>query len=119
MLVVADESGVFGEYLPYRTADARPVAGTQGLVPTSWHPRLSSGGDPIATLPAAGQPPDAAARLRCLGRGALGRRGGDARYRRRPAQLIAHLKSADFELAAFKDASSPIVPGTDSCASRS
>ncbi|HET6467121.1 MAG TPA: ABC transporter substrate-binding protein, partial [Geminicoccaceae bacterium] len=36
VLVVADESEVFGEYLPYRTWDARPVAGTQGLVPTAW-----------------------------------------------------------------------------------
>jgi ABC transporter substrate binding protein (PQQ-dependent alcohol dehydrogenase system) len=37
VLVVADESEVFGEYLPYRTWDPRPVVGTQGLVPTSWH----------------------------------------------------------------------------------
>jgi ABC transporter substrate binding protein (PQQ-dependent alcohol dehydrogenase system) len=36
VLVVADESDVFGEYLPYRTWDPRPVAGTQGLVPTAW-----------------------------------------------------------------------------------
>jgi ABC transporter substrate binding protein (PQQ-dependent alcohol dehydrogenase system) len=37
VVVVADESEVFGEYLPYRTWDPRPVAGTQGLVPTAWH----------------------------------------------------------------------------------
>lgn len=37
IMVVADEIGEFGEYLAYRTWDARPVAGTQGLVPTSWH----------------------------------------------------------------------------------
>jgi ABC transporter substrate binding protein (PQQ-dependent alcohol dehydrogenase system) len=36
VLVVADESEVFGDYLPYRTWDARPVVGTSGLVPTSW-----------------------------------------------------------------------------------
>ena len=36
VLVVADESEVFGDYLPYRTWEARPVAGTSGLVPTSW-----------------------------------------------------------------------------------
>jgi ABC transporter substrate binding protein (PQQ-dependent alcohol dehydrogenase system) len=36
VLIVADESDVFGEYLPYRTWDPRPVAGTQGLVPTAW-----------------------------------------------------------------------------------
>jgi ABC transporter substrate binding protein (PQQ-dependent alcohol dehydrogenase system) len=36
VLVVADESDIFGEYLPYRTWDPRPVVGTQGLVPTAW-----------------------------------------------------------------------------------
>jgi ABC transporter substrate binding protein (PQQ-dependent alcohol dehydrogenase system) len=37
VLVVADESDLFGEYLPYRTYRPRPVAGTQGLVATAWH----------------------------------------------------------------------------------
>ena len=37
VLVVADEKGEFGEYLSYRTWDPRPIAGTQGLKPTSWH----------------------------------------------------------------------------------
>lgn len=36
VLVAADESEVFAQYLPYRTWDARPVAGSAGLVPTSW-----------------------------------------------------------------------------------
>src|SRR6476661_8552564 len=36
VLVVADESEVFASYLPYRTWDPRPVAGSAGLVPTSW-----------------------------------------------------------------------------------
>jgi ABC transporter substrate binding protein (PQQ-dependent alcohol dehydrogenase system) len=38
VLVAADESNVFAGYLPYRTWDARPVAGSAGLVPTSWDP---------------------------------------------------------------------------------
>ncbi len=37
VLLVADERDEFGEYLPYRTTRARPVAGTHGLKPTSWH----------------------------------------------------------------------------------
>jgi ABC transporter substrate binding protein (PQQ-dependent alcohol dehydrogenase system) len=37
VLVVADEQGVFGEYLGYRTWLPRPVIGTQGLVATAWH----------------------------------------------------------------------------------
>ncbi|HEX3442143.1 MAG TPA: ABC transporter substrate-binding protein [Pseudolabrys sp.] len=36
VLVAADESEVFASYLPYRTWDARPVAGSAGLMPTSW-----------------------------------------------------------------------------------
>jgi ABC transporter substrate binding protein (PQQ-dependent alcohol dehydrogenase system) len=38
VLIVADESDVFGPYLPYRTWDPRPVAGTAGLTAMSWHP---------------------------------------------------------------------------------
>lgn len=37
VLVVADEKGIFGEYLDYRTWLPRPVIGTQGLIATSWH----------------------------------------------------------------------------------
>ncbi len=36
VLIVADENEVFGGYLPYRTWDPRPVAGSGGLMPTSW-----------------------------------------------------------------------------------
>jgi ABC transporter substrate binding protein (PQQ-dependent alcohol dehydrogenase system) len=35
-LVAADESEVFAGYLPYRTWDPRPVAGSAGLYPTNW-----------------------------------------------------------------------------------
>jgi len=38
VLVAADESEVFAAYLPYRTWDPRPVAGSAGLVPRSWDP---------------------------------------------------------------------------------
>ncbi len=37
VLVVSDIKGEFGEYLSYRTWNPRPIVGTQGLVPTSWH----------------------------------------------------------------------------------
>jgi ABC transporter substrate binding protein (PQQ-dependent alcohol dehydrogenase system) len=36
ILVVADEADNFGDDLAYRTDQPRPVAGTQGLVPTAW-----------------------------------------------------------------------------------
>jgi ABC transporter substrate binding protein (PQQ-dependent alcohol dehydrogenase system) len=38
ILVAADENEVFAAYLPYRTWDPRPVAGSAGLVPKSWDP---------------------------------------------------------------------------------
>ncbi|MGH6675178.1 MAG: ABC transporter substrate-binding protein, partial [Xanthobacteraceae bacterium] len=36
VVVVADESETFGDYLPYRTWDPRPVVGTQGLYAVAW-----------------------------------------------------------------------------------
>jgi ABC transporter substrate binding protein (PQQ-dependent alcohol dehydrogenase system) len=36
VLVAADESQVFADYLPYRTSQPRPVAGSAGLEPTTW-----------------------------------------------------------------------------------
>ncbi|HRK96053.1 MAG TPA: ABC transporter substrate-binding protein, partial [Rhodospirillales bacterium] len=44
VLIVADELGLFGEYLPYRTWAPRPVAGTQGLVPVAWDASLEQWG---------------------------------------------------------------------------
>ena len=38
VVLVADESEVFGTYVPFRTWIPRPVAGTAGLVPSAWHP---------------------------------------------------------------------------------
>lgn len=37
VIIVADESDVFGDYLLFRTAEPRPVAGTHGLVAVAWH----------------------------------------------------------------------------------
>lgn len=37
VVVAADETGVFGDYLAYRTTDPRPVVGDAGLVARSWH----------------------------------------------------------------------------------
>lgn len=36
-VVVADVRGDFGEYVPYNTWLPRPVIGTQGLTPVTWH----------------------------------------------------------------------------------
>lgn len=38
VLLAVDENEVFGNYLPYRTWDPRPVVGSAGLFPTNWDP---------------------------------------------------------------------------------
>ena len=81
VLVVADEGGLFGEYLPYRTLGCAAGGGNAG----AGADELASGAravgrDPIPEpLSTACQSAHATARLRCLGRGPLDRRGGDAR----------------------------------------
>ena len=42
--LVADDRGHFGEYVPYQTWYPRPVAGTQGLMPTGWHKTVETYG---------------------------------------------------------------------------
>ena len=104
VLVVADESGLFGDYLPYRTWDARPVAGTQGLVPTSWHPALEQWGatqlqNRFRRLADRAMRPldyDAWVAVRSIGEAAARSRSAV------PAHLVTYLKSSDFDLAAFK-----------------
>lgn len=44
VVLVADERGDFGEYVPYQTWYPRPVAGTQGLTPTGWHKSVETYG---------------------------------------------------------------------------
>jgi ABC transporter substrate binding protein (PQQ-dependent alcohol dehydrogenase system) len=104
VLVVADESGQFGDYLPYRTWDARPVAGTQGLVPTSWHPALEQWGasqfqNRFVRLANRSMRPldyNVWVAIRSIGEAAARTRAN------RADALIAYLRSEEFELAAFK-----------------
>jgi ABC transporter substrate binding protein (PQQ-dependent alcohol dehydrogenase system) len=104
VVMVADESGRFGEYFPYRTFDPRPVAGTQGLVPTSWHPALEQWGATqiqnrfrrLANRPMESLDYDAWVAVRAIGEAATRSK------TTAPADLIAYLKSPGFELAAFK-----------------
>ncbi|KQU02054.1 ABC transporter substrate-binding protein [Methylobacterium sp. Leaf469] len=44
LAIVADEANDWGDYVPFRTVDPRPVAGTQGLIATTWHPTLETWG---------------------------------------------------------------------------
>jgi ABC transporter substrate binding protein (PQQ-dependent alcohol dehydrogenase system) len=104
VVVVADESDVFGEYVPYRTWEPRPVVGTVGLVPTAWHRAHEQwGGTQMQNRFEQGQgramtERDYAAWLavRSLGE-AVTRTGSND-----PATLRAYLRSPQFEIGAFK-----------------
>ena len=104
VLVVADEIGDFGDFLPFNTWDPRPVAGTQGLTAASW-------GRPVEQWGAAQlqerfsaahrrwmRPRDYAAwlALRTLGEATL-RSGSSA-----VAEVDAYIRSDAFQLAGFK-----------------
>jgi ABC transporter substrate binding protein (PQQ-dependent alcohol dehydrogenase system) len=106
VLVVADEADEFGDDLPYRTFDPRPVAGTQGLVPTAWaRPHQQWGATQLQDrfLRQAKRwmtDRDYAAWMaaRAIGEAASRTRSAD------PAVISAFIHSDRFELAAYKGA---------------
>ena len=104
VLLVADEEEQFGDYFPYRTWDARPVAGTQGLAPMSWHPALEQWGATqfqnrfrrLANRPMRPLDYDVWVAVRSVGEAATRTRSAE------PRALIAYMRSGEFDLAAFK-----------------
>jgi ABC transporter substrate binding protein (PQQ-dependent alcohol dehydrogenase system) len=104
VLVAADENEVFAGYLPYRTWDPRPVAGSAGLEPVTWDPSSESwGGTQLQ-----------ARFVRMFHRGMMpldmqawtaARMVGEAASRTGtvdPDKLITHMKAPDFGIAAYK-----------------
>lgn len=104
ILIAADEAGIFAEYLPYQTWDARPVAGSAGLVPRTWHPALEAWGatqfqnrfEAMAGRPMREEDYQAWLAVRIIGEAAT--RTGSAD----PATLRDHILSPEFEVAGFK-----------------
>jgi ABC transporter substrate binding protein (PQQ-dependent alcohol dehydrogenase system) len=104
VLVAADESDVFAAYLPYRTWDARPVAGSAGLTPTSWDAAHGLWGAYqmqnrfMARFSRRMTATDMQAwsAVRMIGEAASRTRSAD------PKTLVDFLKGPDFALAAFK-----------------
>lgn len=104
VLLVADESEVFGSYVPWRNWIPRPVAGTAGLTPGSWHPASEQwGGAQIQNrfVDAAGRRMEskdmqAWTAVRVIGEAASRTQSVD------PATIDAFIKSPDFTVAAFK-----------------
>lgn len=106
VLVVADEGDNFGDDLAYRATDPRPVAGTQGLVPSAWaRPFEQWGGTQLQSrfLKQAGRwmtdrDYGAWMAVRAVGEAAAHGSSTD------PAAIGSFLRGPDFELAAFKGA---------------
>jgi ABC transporter substrate binding protein (PQQ-dependent alcohol dehydrogenase system) len=103
-LLALDESEVFAGYLPYRTWDPRPVAGSAGLYPTSWDPSHEQWGAHqlqnrfMATFRRQMNARDSNAWLamRMIGEAATRTNSGEAE------KLRAFMASPEFSIAAFK-----------------
>ena len=104
VLVAADESEVFAGYLPYRNWDARPVAGSAGLVPKSWDASHQQWGShqmqnrfmQMFSRRMTEMDMQAWSAARMIGEAVSRKRTAD------PKVLLDFLKSPDFSLAAFK-----------------
>jgi ABC transporter substrate binding protein (PQQ-dependent alcohol dehydrogenase system) len=104
VLLVADESEVFGTYMPFRTWIPRPVAGTAGLIPSAWHPASEQwGGTQIQNrfAKASGRrmlskDMSAWTAARVIGEAATRTQSAD------PEELAAFIRADDFSFAAFK-----------------
>jgi len=104
VLVAADESEVFASYLPYRTWDPRPVAGSAGLMPTSWDAAHDQWGAiqiqnrflKLNSRHMTALDMQAWTAARMIGEATSRTNSGD------PKKVVAFLKGKDFSIAAFK-----------------
>jgi ABC transporter substrate binding protein (PQQ-dependent alcohol dehydrogenase system) len=104
VLVVADETGAFGDSLDGRTARPRPVAGTHGLITTAWSPVSEQWG---ATQLQSRFMKQAGRRMTAIDYAAWTavRSVGEAAIRTRsadPGTIAAYLRAPEFALSAFK-----------------
>jgi len=106
VLVVADEEDEFGDDLSYRTFDPRPVAGTQGLVPSAWaRPHEQWGATQLqerflhqAKRWMTDRDYAAWMAVRAIGEGATRSKSAD------PGAIVSFMRGDRFELAAYKGA---------------
>jgi ABC transporter substrate binding protein (PQQ-dependent alcohol dehydrogenase system) len=104
VLMAADENDVFAAYLPYRTRDPRPVAGSAGLIPTSWDAAFDQwGAEQLQnrfmqqfSRRMTASDMQAWTSVRMVGEAAARVGSGD------PGANLAYIKGTDFALAAFK-----------------
>jgi ABC transporter substrate binding protein (PQQ-dependent alcohol dehydrogenase system) len=104
VLIAADENQVFAGYLPYRTWDPRPVAGSAGLEPLTWDASSESWGgtqlqDRFERLFHRRMMPldmQAWTGIRMIGEAASRSSSSD------PDKIMAYMKGPDFGIAAYK-----------------
>ena len=104
VLVAADENEVFAGYLPYRSWDARLVAGSAGLMPTTWNGAFDQWGA-IQLQSRFAKAFHRAMSALDMQSWSAGRIVGEAAARAKstdPQVMLNFIKSADFSLAAFK-----------------
>ncbi|HET6194463.1 MAG TPA: ABC transporter substrate-binding protein [Acetobacteraceae bacterium] len=104
VLVAADENAVFADYLPFRTWDARPVAGSAGLRPVTWDPGSESWGgtqlqDRFVRMAHRRMTElDMQAWTACRMIGEAASRAGSVE----PAKIMQDMRGGDFGVAAYK-----------------
>lgn len=104
VVIAADESNVFAAYLPYHTWDARPVAGSAGLEPLSWHPAQEAWGgtqmqsrfEKQSARPMRAEDWNAWAAIRAIGEGAT--RTNSVAFDR----IVGYVEGPDLKLGVFK-----------------
>jgi ABC transporter substrate binding protein (PQQ-dependent alcohol dehydrogenase system) len=104
VVVAADESEVFAGYLPYRTWDPRPVAGSAGLVPGTWNAAFDQWGavqlqnrfTAKFQRPMTGLDMQAWTAVRVVGEASVRTGSADT------ATLFDYIKGPEFSVAAFK-----------------
>lgn len=104
LLLVADVANDFARYIAFNTWDARPVAGSEGLMPVAWAPvveqwgaaQLHSRFGDLASRTMGPRDYAAWAAVRSIGEAVTRTTSDD------PATLRAFMLSDDFELAGFK-----------------
>lgn len=112
VVVVADESEIFATYVPYRTWTPRPVAGSAGLMPTSWDSnaeqwggmQLQSRFEKLKIRQMRERDMDAWTAVRIIGEAATRAKSVD------PAVLKDYMLGEKMEIAAFKGEKLTIRP---------
>ncbi len=104
VVMAADENQVFAAHLPYHTWEPRPVVGSAGLRPTTWHPAMEAWGstqlqtrfEKQSTRFMRPEDYNAWMAIRAVGEGATRSRSADF------ATITGYIEGPDLKLGVFK-----------------